>query len=149
VRAAILYTERVPFETVEHTGDLAVRLRAPDFPGLVAEGIRALAALLFEGTPAGDAPSRSAAFEASGVDPEDCLVQALSEALHVLQEQDLLPVDVSVEAAGTHAVRVRLEGHRADGRRLRRVEEIKAVTYHGVEIQEQGGSLETIVVFDV
>lgn len=139
----------MPFETIEHTGDLAVRLRAPDLPGLVAEGVRALGTLLFEGEPSEAAASRVAAFEATGIDAEDCLVQALSEALHVLQEEDVLPVAVQVDSTASHGVRVRLEGRRADGEHLRRVEEIKAVTYHGVEIRQHDGMLETLVVFDV
>lgn len=144
----------VPFETVEHTGDLAVRLEASGLAGLIEEGVCALGSLLFEGEPPPEAPREERRVHARGVDREDVLVQALSEALHVLQDEDLRPVAVSAEVVPAEggaelAVSLHLAGVRADGRRLRRSEEIKAVTYHGVEIAACERGLRTTVVFDV
>ncbi len=139
----------MPFEVVEHTGDVAVRLRARDFDGLVAAGVEALRAQLFEGTPARDAPRKQARAEVRGVDREDTLVQALSEALHAMQEGELYPVEIEARALPDGALALRLAGPAPDGTRLRRVDEIKAVTYHGVAIREADGELETLVVFDV
>jgi len=139
----------VPFEVVEHTGDVAVRLRGADFAALVTAGVLALRAQLYDGAPASGAPRREARAEVRGVDREDTLVQALSAALHALQEGELYPleIDATLRADGTLALR--LAGPAPDGERLRRIDEIKAVTYHGVEIRETGGELETLVVFDV
>jgi SHS2 domain-containing protein len=139
----------VPFEIVEHTGDVAVKLRATDFGGLVAAGVEALRALLYEGTPASGAPRREARAEVRGVDREDTLVQALSEALHALQEGELYPLEIEAALRPDGALALRLTGVAPDGERLRRVDEIKAVTYHGVAISETRGELETLVVFDV
>ncbi len=41
------------FETEDHTGDLALRLRAASFAELVAEGIHGIASVLFEGEVSG------------------------------------------------------------------------------------------------
>ncbi len=133
------------FETLEHTGDLAVRLRAPDLAGLIVEGVWALREFLFEGPPAAGVkapgPERRRA-RVEGVDAEDTLVQALSEALHILQEEDLYPLEVAVVAD----VGAELE---ISGVHERRVDEIKAVTYHAVAIERCDAGLETTVVFDV
>ncbi|MFQ5514206.1 MAG: archease [Myxococcota bacterium] len=137
------------FEWVDHTGDLAVRLRASDLAGLIESGVYALRALLFEGEPGPQGTTRCFELSVSGLDREDVLVQALSEALHVLQEQDVFPTSVQAEVPSDRAARLRLEGSQADGRTLRRIEEIKAVTYHAVEIRERDGALETSVVLDV
>jgi SHS2 domain-containing protein len=134
---------------VEHTGDLAVRLRAPHLSGLIQTGIFAMRALLFEGTPGSDAPVQDGRARVSGVDREDVLVQALSEALHMMQGDALFPHTVRIEVPEDGEARLWLEGVRADGERLRQVAEIKAVTYHAVEIQERDGQLETLVVLDV
>ena len=134
---------------VEHTGDIAVRLRAPDLRGLIEAGVQALRSLIFEGAPPNDAVELRAEARVSGVDREDVLVQALAEALHLMQSQALFPREVRVEIPGEGEARLTLRGVRADGRELRQAEEIKAVTYHAVEIREHAGQLETPVVFDV
>jgi SHS2 domain-containing protein len=134
---------------LEHTGDVAVRLRAPDLEGLIGAGIEALRALVFAGTPSKDAEVLRGEAQVSGVDREDVLVQALSEALHLMQGQGLFPREIEVESAAQDEARLTLVGVRVDGHALQQVEEIKAVTYHAVEICERGGELETTVVFDV
>jgi len=139
----------VAFEMVEHTGDVAVRLRARDLAGLIEAGVYALRALLFEGVPPPEAREQRAETRVTGVDREDLLVQALAEALHLMQEPGLYPREVRVELEGELRAHLGLCGVRADGRELRQVEEIKAVTYHAVEIHEKGGELETLIVFDV
>jgi SHS2 domain-containing protein len=136
------------FEIVEHTGDVAVRLCARDLAGLVVAGVFALRALLFEGSPAGDAARKEARAEVRGVDAEDTLVQALSEALHAVQDGDLYPLSVEAEERDG-SIALHLTGVAPDGERLRRTDEIKAVTYHGVAIRRADGELETLVVFDV
>ncbi len=139
----------VGFTMVEHTGDLAVRLRAPDLAGLIETGVHALRALVFEGTPPEGAHQARGEARVDAIDREDLLVQTLAEALHLMQEQALFPREVQLELAGEHEARLTLLGVRADGRELRQVEEIKAVTYHGVEIHEHDGELETLIVLDV
>ena len=134
---------------VEHTGDLAARLRAPDLAGLIEAGIHALRTLIFEGTPPQAAREVRGEARVNAVDREDLLVQTLAEALYLMQAQALFPREVRVELEGERASRLVLSGVRADGRELRQVEEIKAVTYHGVEIHQREGELETLIVFDV
>jgi SHS2 domain-containing protein len=136
------------YETVDHTGDVALRLCAPTFPELVAEGVRGVASVLFDGTPDLSAPRERLRVRVSGVDREDVLVQALSEALHWMEEASRVPVDVRVsEAPG--GVELTLEAVPADGRLCRRVEEIKAVTYHALEVRETPEGLSAVVVLDV
>jgi SHS2 domain-containing protein len=141
----------VPFEPVDHTGDLAVRLWAADFPALVAEGIRALAELIFAGEPPAGAQVREVRLQVEGIDREDALVQCLCEALHLMDEQRFKPLwaQAEVSTRDTVAVVARLRGVAADGVQLRRAEEIKAVTHHGVALREGARGLETLLVFDV
>ena len=132
------------FETVEHTGDLAVRLRAPDLAGLIASGVDALRGFLFDAEPTGELPAARGEARVAGVDAEDALIQALAEALHLIQAGPLYPQRVRVEQPAPNEVELRIEGVCAPP-----VDEIKAVTYHAVEIRERDGELETLVVFDV
>ena len=149
------YSGRVPFELIDHTEDLAVRLSAPDLAGLIREGVAALRAILFEAAPPSSVPpgpEREERIELRALDAEDALVQSLSEALHALQEGELVPhvveVDLSERGAGLEVALV-LRGRDAAASGLRRCEEIKAVTYHGVQVRPAPGGLEARIVLDV
>jgi SHS2 domain-containing protein len=137
------------YETVDHTGDLALRLRAPTFTDLVAEGVRGIASLLFEGEPDLSATREDGRARVAGIDPEDALVQSLSEALHWMQDEDRVPLEVRVRTLEDAVVEIELEGVRAEEPACRRCQEIKAVTYHNLEIRETPEGLETVVVLDV
>ena len=139
------------FEWIDHTADRAVRLRAPNLPGLVEAGIRALSQLLFSDSEGPDvrATALSGEWCVEGVDREDALVRALAEALYAMQTQALIPQRVQVENPAAYVLRVRLEGSRAEGAGCLRHEEIKGITYHGLEIRELDGELETVVILDV
>ena len=136
------------FEIADHTGDVALRLRAPNLEALVVSGIEGLRSLIFAGDPEEGAALLQREVQVSGVDREDCLVQSLSEALHVMQSGALFPTSIQVEARGDE-LRIALRGPAVDGAGLRQEEEIKAVTYHDVRIREVDGSLETLVILDV
>jgi SHS2 domain-containing protein len=137
------------YETVDHTGDIALRLTGAGFGELVVEGVRGIASILFDGEPDRSAPRERWTGRVAGIDREDVLVRALSEALHWMEERDRVPLEVGAEVTGPAELEIALGGVRADGERCRRVEEIKAVTYHAVEIRESAEGLSTVVVLDV
>lgn len=137
------------YETVDHTGDVALRIEAASFADLVAEGVRGIASILFEGRPDVTAARERWSSRVSGIDREDVLVQALSEALHWMDEESRFPVRVEACEAGEGQLEISLQAVRAEGRSCRRVEEIKAVTYHALEIRETPEGLSAVVVLDV
>ena len=137
------------YEMVDHTGDLALRIRAASFTELVAEGVFGIASILFEGDPDRSSPREQGTARVSGVDRADVLVQALSEALHWMQEGDRVPLEVTVQEPELAVLEVHLEGVSARGPTCRRSQEIKAVTYHALRIRETSTGVETTVVLDV
>jgi SHS2 domain-containing protein len=145
----LLYSGRDVYEMVDHTGDLALRVGAASFTELVVEGVFGIASILFEGDPDRSRPREHGAARVSGVDRADALVQALSEALHWMQEGDRVPLRVTVLEPRTAVLELQLEGVSAAGSGCRRSQEIKAVTYHDLQIRETSTGLETTVVLDV
>jgi SHS2 domain-containing protein len=121
----LLYSGRDVYEMVDHTGDLALRVGAASFT------------------------REHGAARVSGVDRADALVQALSEALHWMQEGDRVPLRVTVLEPRAAVLELQLEGVSAAGSGCRRSQEIKAVTYHDLQIRETSTGLETTVVLDV
>lgn len=135
------------WEQVEHTADLALRAWAPDLRGLIEQAARGLIALLL----AGEAPPAESTVEirVQGDSAEELLHDALREVLLLAPLEGLVPVAVQVTAAeegmASLVVDVAPVGASAD----LHLQEIKAVTYHGLQVERTARGLEVQVVFDV
>lgn len=134
------------FESIEHTADLAIRAWAGDLRGLIEQAARGMLDLMLDGPPEA---ARTIEVAAEGATPEDLLIDCLREILVLIDMEGLVPVSVEVsqeseeEAVCTVGVVPLQEGRDA------LVEDIKAVTYHGLEIQRRDDLLEAEIVFDV
>ena len=141
------------FEHLDHTADMAVRLHARDEPDLFREATRALLSILLDGAesaPVADRESIAVRLEAE--DPEALLIDYLNELIFLFDTRRFLPSRLDVSA-------LRLEkpallegtvvGETYDPARHRAKTEIKAATFHGLEIRRTGGGLEADVVFDL
>lgn len=129
---------------LEHTADLALELWAPDEPALLVEGARALVGLLTEAPPpSGDA---SRPVELRALDPEDRLVRWLSEVIYLATVEGFLVTDAALTLAGD-GLRGTARGVAEAGSRLRT--EIKAVTYHDLELVRGPQQVRARVVLDV
>lgn len=135
------------WEPVEHIADLALRAWAPDLRGLIEQAARGLVALLV----AGDEPpaERTVEVRVEGDSAEELLHDALREVLLLVPLEGLAPVAVEVtavrEGSAALVVGVVPVGTGAD----LHLQEIKAVTYHGLEVKRTERGLEAQVVFDV
>lgn len=135
----------MPYEILSHTADTGIEATGASFPDLVRE----LAAGMFGLIAAPQAPEGpEIEVEVSGADPEDLVVDVLSELLYQSEVEDLNFVDFQVELLGDQRLRVR-----AHGIPLSQVEltgpPIKAVTYHDVTIRETDEGWYGRVYFDV
>lgn len=136
------------YELIEHTADLGIHVWAPDLDALFAEAATALVAVM--GEAAGpdvhrervvlDAPDREALF-----------VDWLSEILFLFEARGVAPREVEIEVAEgqpwTLTATVRgpdaAEGFRQHG------PQVKAVTYHALEVRDSPRGVEARVYLDV
>jgi SHS2 domain-containing protein len=89
-------------------------------------------------------------FEAAGEDEAELLVDFLRELLWLHAEHEFLYADVRFEELGSRRAVAVVRGERVDPARHEVVREIKAVTYHGLEVvRGAGGGWTARVVFDV
>lgn len=135
--------ERSPFEEIDHTADLAMRVRGRDFAELLkhaAEGMLRLSGVTF--MPAEGSQIR---IDLQAPDREQLLVMWLEELLYAMEMRTVSHQDFSIEV---------LEGPRLEAK-MREVElqkvgrQIKAVTFHDLRIVTTQDGLEATVVFDV
>jgi SHS2 domain-containing protein len=144
----------VTIEFIDHTGDVGVRICAPDPAGLVEEAARAFySILLVEGSRERVAAREERRLELSGRDGEEVLVDFLQELIYRFDAERLLLPLVGVEEArlgrGGARLRVRLEGERFDPARHALRTEVKAATYHGLSIEEDAEGLSAQIIFDL
>ena len=130
------------FEEIEHTADWALRVWAPDLPGLFAQAARGMYALMETTLAPGERNALAVAVE--GLDAESLLVAFLSELLYLGESQSVGCDDfgVSFHEGG-------LTAQVQSAPILRQKKEIKAVTYHNLQIQERDGLFWVTIVFDV
>ena len=132
------------FEEIEHTADVALRVRATDLPGLFIAAARGMFHLM--GADLSAIPVIERRVELSAADAEALLVDWLNELLYlrevygeaytVFQIESLTSTSLSANVRGTKVARL-------PGRR------IKAATFYDLRIQHEAEGYEVTVVFDV
>jgi len=135
------------YKLLDHAADLAVELRAPSLEDLFVEGARALFDLL--GTLESTEPSITKTIELAARDLEELFHDWLSELLFRFSARGETYCEFRVLALDPLSLRVEASGEILDPERHTIEREIKAVTYHGLEIVEDERGWRTTVIFDV
>ena len=131
------------FKEIEHTADWALHVWAPDLPTLfvqAAKGMNALAEVKLEG---GERNEHTFSFDAPVI--EGLLVMFLEEILFY-GEMDALGFDEFDIAIGNG---YHLEAKVLGAPIASLAKEIKAVTFHNMDITETESGYEVVIVFDV
>lgn len=140
----------MPYSFLDHTGDVAVRVRAASLGALFADAARALTATLVETGGVRPTMRRDVSLEAASADL--LLVDWLNELVYRFDVERFVAAraDVRVtETGGGWRLDAAVLGEPLDEMRHRVRVPVKGVTYHQLTIAEVGGALETTVVFDI
>ena len=135
-------TEKSGYLEVAHTADWELKVWGEDMPELMKQAAKGMYALA--GTKFGDCKPEKRGFKVSLSDCESALVDFLSELVFYGEHEgigfDHFDIERSEKSFSIHAsVRPILE----------QMKEIKAVTYHNMNIKETESGLEVNIVFDV
>jgi SHS2 domain-containing protein len=135
------------YEIFEHTADLGLRVRAPDLKTLFADAGRGLTSMI---APNLDSirPVREVTLRVSGSRRDDLLFDWLSEILYLFDSEHLLlaEFDVEIDAGG---VRGTARGEPLDENRHLLEHEVKAITYHGLKVDETSDGWLAEVIVDI
>ncbi len=141
------------YEAFDHTADVGLEVRGRDFGDVLATAADAVFDQALE-----DRPAQTAATETVDVrcdpdlapDPAEVLVAWLQELLFRFEMDHLVPVAVDVQEADGEGVRARVGFGRFDPARHAARLEVKAVTYHGLQVEERrDGSWRARLILDV
>ncbi len=135
------------FELFDHTADLGLRVIAPDLNTLFAEAGRALMTAI-----AGrldQIESRESVTIHLDVDClEDLLYDWLAELLYLFDVRRLLACQFHVTVTGT-SLRAEVHGEPFDPQRHELDMEVKAITYHGLKVEQRADGWLAEVIVDL
>lgn len=134
-------------EEIDHTGDVGIRVRAPDLPTLFERAavgmfrvVADLEAVL---------PTTSDDFEVEAGDRDELLVRWLSELNFLHLTEQMLYCRFEVREMDERRLTAVAWGEAIDRTRHTVHTEVKAVTYHGLEIRNANGQWTAQVIFDM
>jgi len=133
-----------PWEEIEHTADVGLRVRGATLAELFANAARGMLDLAVgdEMTVQGQ---ECVAIQLQAPDIETLLVDWLTELLYLMEDGSFIPSGVEVVEVEANALRAEVTG--GAGADLHK--HIKAVTYHDLSIEKTAGGYQATVVFDV
>jgi len=134
--------ENCGFFELEHTADWALQIWAPDLEQLLITAARGMYSLSETQT---DAKSiQQVVFSLPFLDKETLLVDFLSELLFLGEVSNQAAIDYKIGLTAAE-----LSAYISVAEIKSRKKEIKAVTFHHLEISSTERGLETVIVFDV
>jgi SHS2 domain-containing protein len=136
-----------PFEVLEHTADVGLRVHGRSLPELFANAGLGLMELAVEEQSI--QPKERLTLAASGADNEELLVNWLSEILYFVDAEGWLFCRFSVNKMEDHGLQGEGWGQRRDPASRSRAVAVKAVTYHQVSVSRVGAGWEAVVYFDI
>ncbi len=135
------------YRLLDHTADLGVEIVGRTPADLFLNAALALSELLW--APETVHAQRTRTVEAAGHDWADLMVNWMRELLYLWNGEQQLWGDVRIERIAATRLRARVEVEDYDADRHATHHDIKAVTYHAIEVAPTAEGWRGTVIFDV
>ncbi len=135
------------YETFDHTADMGIRVFGRTEEEVFANAAYALFDQLTDLRKVGDGATQEISVE--GADREDLLIRWLGELLFLSQSRGFLFKEFSILQLDSNCLRAIARGEIFNPSRHRFKTEIKAVTYHQVEVTQKNKGWEAKVILDI
>ena len=132
---------------LDHTADLAIRIFGNDLVGLYENAGRSLVHLMLAHEISG--PGTPLQISLSGQDLPDLMVRWLNEILYLIEGERLVVTGLEVRSVTPRQIEATVNTVPFDPEAHERLTEIKAVTYHQIEVTKKGNHWEARVIIDV
>ncbi len=139
------------YKQIDHTADVAVRLEGDNYEDLIRTAAAAWREVVLENSQGAPVEKKQLTFETSSL--EELLVNCIDELNYLLTVKrwvfytfEYLKVEKSEEIWKLNA---EIAGELLDPQRHSIEIEIKAVTFHQLNIEKENGVYRTLLVFDI
>lgn len=133
----------MPYTVIDHTADIGLKITGASISDLFLEAARAL---VIEIGADSTSSEKTITIDANGYDYEDLLVLFLNELLFEIQTRDFRVSELDMVSFSKTNIRVSVNG--TLGSKPLKVN-IKAATYHNLDIIRKHSGYETTIIFDV
>ena len=133
----------MPYTLIDHTADIGIKVSAPTIEGLFEEAAYALADTLGGRSAEGEVEIM---VESRGVDRVDLLVRWLQEILYIIEVKNFRLKSVSIRKLLETEVRGTVHGVYSEGPLIT---EIKAATYHNLDITYIDDAFTATIILDM
>lgn len=135
------------YEAFAHTADLGLRVRARDLDELFADAAAGLFSLVVNDVPS-DPDATECRFEIEGSRLDLLLLDWLNELLYVFDSERMVLGSFEVEV-GSAGLRATARAKPLDPDRHGLLREVKAITYHGLKVEQDGKQWLAEVIVDI
>jgi SHS2 domain-containing protein len=135
------------YRILDHTADVGLEARGGDLAELFSNAARGMFAII--GCPDTIRPSKGLLVKADADNPENLLVNWLSELLYLSATQGILFCRFDIAQIDQQHISAKALGEPIDQNRHELYTEIKAVTYHDLKVAKAGQIWLARVLFDV
>jgi len=135
------------YSLLDHTADLGMLVRGNDLVDLYQNAGKALINLMLQRKALKGSTSMNISI--SGTDLEDIMVRWLGEILYLFEGENLVVTDLKIHPFSNLALKATLKTVPFDPNHHKIIREIKAVTYHQIQVVQQGGQWTARVIFDL
>jgi SHS2 domain-containing protein len=138
------------FELFEHTADLGLRASAATLEELLAEAARGLLAMLVA-NPESVRPLQEKTFVVEASEPEYLMFDWLNELLFLFESEKVLmsEFEIRVVESGSLRLTAHCRGEPMDESRHQMDHEVKAITYHGLKVEQTADDWHAEVIVDI
>lgn len=140
--------ERPRYTEIEHTADVGIELTAPDVRSAFELAAAAMFDMISDLTHVRDESCQVVRVHGRPGDLPNLMVRWLSELLYFFEGEGLLLCSFRIDELGGGAIAATVGGEPWDPKRHVLKTEIKAATYHDLEIDEVEGAWRVRVIFD-
>ncbi|MBM3321268.1 MAG: archease [Candidatus Eisenbacteria bacterium] len=140
-------TDRESARWLEHDADVLLEVTALSRERLFALAAETLARSMLDEDPPSGSSRRTVRL--AGDDPEALLVSWLNEVIYLVTGRVFFPSAVRRVAISEGAMTAEIGGIEGGPRFPSLAREVKAATFHGLEIVEKSGTWRAVILFDV
>ena len=135
------------YEILEHTADIRIRVRAKELKTLFTRSARAMFDIIAEKKSGSGAKKVELAIDQKAENLEELLINWLNELLSLSSARGLVFSKFKIKSFCENSLKARVQGEKAKNYKINK--EIKAATYHQLQITKDGIGWKTEVIFDV
>jgi len=137
----------MPFEELEHTADIKMRIVAENFLSLLSESGFALSHTLY-GTYSNEPPTKSVIIDVEGNDDIELIVNYLSELLFQMEIEYLVPQSFNLQVKEGHILGT-VSGSLFNRNKHSGGIGVKGISYSGISLTKTNTEYELIIIFDI